>query len=319
MPLVPIIHSGQLRGEDANRIAALRRAGIQGDTSQIPALLQALKSPTHVTYAYTSLHALAQLGAVDALDAIGKTQNGSDEDLRRFAQVSRARLLAENNVQKSTDHKAQIAAKSRRFYIELGLTPAEMNAGVLAYVTPKVTPEGCAVISSDPGPTPVSVYAIRQVADMVYRDSLTPGVYENYAVLPEVTEVDFSKDYASALKMRLAPLSHDERVKTLVTEIAGKKTLRREDDYELQLAINEGKSATSAIADKLNYMASHRDEFTYTGFGALFRVLGGIGDPNSASLIEPFLHDKDNWVVYYADQNYQDVQRGVKRERVFAY
>ena len=318
-PLVPLVYSGRLRNEDANRVADLRRAGVQGDASQIPALLQALESPTHVTYAYTSLHALAQLGALDALDAVSKIQNGPDEDLKHFAQVSRARLLAEGKTQQTADRKTQIADKAQRFYTELGLTPADVNAGVLAYISPKTTAEGYTTISSDSGPTPVPVYAIREVADMIYRDSLTPGVYKDYADLPEVTAVDFSKDYASALKVRLAPLSHNERITILITELANKRVLRMEDDYELQLAINEGTSAIPAIAAKLNFMASHRDEYSNIGFAALFRVLGGIGLPSSASLIGSFLHDKDNSVAYYADQNYRDIGRGIKHERISAY
>lgn len=239
--------------------------------------------------------------------------------MRNFAQAARARLLAEGKVQQKADRKAQIADKTRRYYLELGMTPTDMSAGVFAYRNPKTTAEGYGVLSSEPGPTPVAVYAIRGMADMIYRDSLTPGVYQEYAALPEVAAVDFSQDYASALKMRLAALTHSERVTTLITELSNKKVLRAEDDYEIQLAINEGVAAVPAIADKLGYMALHRDECGYIGFAALFTVLRGIGDPNMAPLIKPFLQDKDNWVTYYANQNYRDVQRAIKRDRIQAY
>jgi len=319
MPLRSFVYSGRIRDEDANIIADLRRAGIQGDITQVPALRHALDNPRHITYVYTALHSLSQIGSIGALASVDKIKNGSDEDLRHFAQLARARLLAESKVEQTLDRKAWSANKVRIFYQEAGLTPADINAGVFIYRNPKTTSEGYGVLSSEPEPTPVAVYAIREMADMIYRDSLTPAIYGDYTALPEVAAVNFSQDYAAALKMRLAPLTHGDRIATLITELANKKVLRAEDNYELQLAINESASAIPAIEGKLKDMALNRSQYSYIGFAALFRVLGGIGIPNSASLVRPFLQDNDKWVAYYSDQIYLNLQRGIKHGRVFAY
>ena len=319
MPLRPFVYSGRIRDEDANIIADLRRAGIQGDITQVPALRQALDNPRHITYVYTALHSLSQIGCIAALASVDKIKNGSDEDLRHFAQSARARLLAESAVEQTTNRKARSANKVHTFYQEVGLTPADINAGVFVYRNPQTMSEGYGVLSSEPRPTPVAVYAIREVADMIYRDSLTPGGYGEYTALPEVAVVDFSQDYAAALKMRLAPLAHGERIATLITELSNQKVLHAEDNYELQLAINEGASAIPAIEGKLKDMELNRSRYSYIGFAALFRVLGGIGNPNSAPLVKPFLHDNDKWVAYYSDQVYLNLQRGIKHDRVFAY
>ena len=319
MPIKTFAYSGHLRDEDANLIADLRRAGIQSDTTKVPALREALDNPKHVTYVYTALHSLSQMGITGALNSVDKIRSSSDTDLSHFAHSAKARLLAESKVEQGLNHKTRSASKVHIFYQELGLTPADINASVFIYRNPQTTSEGYGVTFSETQPTPVAVYAIREMADMIYRDSLAPGVYEGYMALPTVAAVDFSQDYASALKMRLAPLTQGERVAMLITELSNKKVLRAEDNYEIQLAINEGVETIPAINMKLKDMDSNRSRYSYIGFAALFRVLAGIGDPKSASLVESFLHDNDQWVVYYSDQVYLDLHKGIKHDRVFAY
>lgn len=319
MPLKSVVYHGRLRDEDANKISGFRQAGIRGDASALPALRQALEKPRHMTYVYTSLHALAQLGDTDALPSVNKLGNNPDEDVAHFAVAAKARLLAEKRSKQVFDQKTQVVNKTERFYSAARLTPDDMNAGVLAYSSPKTTPEGYTVFSTNPGPTPTSVYALRELADMIYRDSLVSGYYQDYMALPEVAKTNFSLDYASALKMRFAPLPHDQRVSLLVDELSKKKSLRAEDDYEIQLVINEGELAVPVIADRLSGMTLQKNEYHYMGFAALFRVLSGIGDPNTAPLIEPFLRDQNTWVSYYANQSYGNVQKGTKRDRIQAY
>ncbi len=141
---MPVSHGsykyrGRPEAEDDIALAVLQRSGLSRDRSQVPNLIAALKAPNHPAYPYVALHSLAQLGATEALPAFSDYVSdtgpySSDADLRNFAIVSKARLLAESSCVNITDGKEQAKTKVRRFYQELGITAADINSHPLTQV-----------------------------------------------------------------------------------------------------------------------------------------------------------------------------------------
>ena len=215
--------SAQPSDKQSTELATLRRAGLQGDRSQIATLINNLTAPAHRAYVQTSLHALAQLGATEALPAIDKVcRDTSDRDNQGYARVARARLIAESGALGSVEGKVEASAKMSRFYQELALTPAELNTGLSHNQSASYQPQ------------PMEVYAVREIADMVYR-----GSYADYAALPGVAQVDFHADAPAALKMRLSAIVPERRLGTMIQELSQKKTLMMDDNFEIQLAAHE--------------------------------------------------------------------------------
>lgn len=317
-------YSGRLKPEDANRLADIRQAGLNGDNSQIPAITTLLQHPPHRSFTFTAVRALSRLGATESLPVFAAylpqtiMQPHQDSNLSNFVRAARARLLAESRTKNINDRQAQTATKVNQYYTELQLTSSDLNNGLAAYRTPQVDTNGMAVYSTGPRAISVEVYAVGELADMVYH-----GSYKDFASLPGIAQVNFQQDYQSALKMRLAPLSPSERLRTMIQELAHKTALRAEDDYEIQLAINEGPIASRSAAAELRKMdmdrAGYNQVNNHAGFAALFRIIQGVGDKGQAPVIEHFLHDSDTWVVYYAQSVYDDVSNGVKRGRIPAY
>ncbi len=313
-PTMPIVephytYAGRLNDIDANRTEDFRQAGLRGDRSHIPAMINVLKNPPHLGYTYTTLHALAQLGAVEALpiveayaqdDATGAWDE-TGGDLRNFSKASRARLLAESETQLITDSKVTSAAKVRRFYKELQMTPADLNDALISYyppLVPQMKPKSGERLVWPPADTspshPVGVYAVRELADMMYH-----GSYKDCAALPEISQVNFASDYPSALKMRLAPLSPSERLDTMLQELSQKTVLKHWDDYEIQLASNEGLSASHAAARLLQKMEAHPEQYSEVGFTALVRVMWGTGDQDKAPLVQHLLERVRHFAVVW--------------------
>lgn len=274
--------------EEQKRLRSLREAGLHGDHSQLPALVASLQNSRRQEDVQTTLYALAQLGdmkSLPAIDAFTQRNPGWAAE----AKVSRARLVAEATGGQGEDIAARAAAKVNRFYQELGLSPTDLNLAASRYQSTHSE-------KSDGVTTPpLEVYAMRELADMVYRGRRT-----GYAGLPGVTQVDFSKDYGSDLKFRLAPLSREQRLAWLISDLAHKKVLRGKDYYELQLAADGGIPASRMAIAKLWEMDKRRDQYTYTGFDALFEILFSIRNPEQAPLIAHFRQDRDPWVKHYA-------------------
>lgn len=321
-------YSGHVDREDLNPIAGLAEAGRRGDRSQIPSIIRILSAPPHPVYVFNGLHALARLGATEALpvfDAyIPQTiMQNADTDISNFAIAARARLLAESEARGINDPKARAAVKVKRFYSELSLTSAALNAAPLTYTKPQYVnvfnsrenqPQGTRILQNGQPITSIATYTLRELSDMVYQDG-----YKDYAALPDVARVDFSRDYPSALKIRLASLPHPQRLSTIIEELANKKFLRSEDSYEIQLAIAEGVPAGRAAASKLKEMDKRRDQYTSPGFSALFGVLDGVGDKEQRPVIEYFMHDANRSVAHFAKNVFFDVRDGIKGERRAAY
>jgi hypothetical protein len=307
--------SRALRDEDRNDVAAIRDAGHGRDQFQIPHIVEVLSKPPHFNYVYTGLHALAQMGAIEALSTVDLYVNDPSGYVSNYAVVAKARLLAESNANSMTDAKQVPAAKVARFYKELGLTSADLNAALLAFNHPELTASAKGPWTTGLPPlTPIGVYAMRELADMAY-----DGPYQDYISLPEVARVNFKDDYPSALKMRLAPLSREQRLHTLIEELANKKTLRMDDYYERQLAINEGKAASRLAAQKLQEMGNHHEQYASGGFSCLFGIIEAVGDKEQAPVVESFLNVTYPAVSHYAHQSYRDIKNSVRSDYKHGY
>lgn len=317
-------YRGVIRAQDAVKLAAMRQAGRQQDKSQVAMLVDSLNKPAHPMYPYAAMQALSKIGAVEAMPAfmpyLPKNDGfvPDDAELENFAQVAKARLLAENNSQGATNSKAGAEIKVGRFYKELGLTFSDLNTHPIMVSSLPYNLNGGFFATSAPSTRTREGFAMRELADMVYE-----GNYQDYASLPEVSGVDFTRDYCSALKMRLAPLSRQDRIATTIQELSHKMVLKNEDSYEIQLAINEGLPASQAAAMELKKMDKRRDIYNQvghnSGFNALFQIIWGVGDKDQAQLIAQFRNDQNDWVAYYAQIVYNDVKVGVPRQPIWGY
>ena len=187
--------SPQPLAKQANDLAALRQAGLMKDRSQVPALLAALKNPNDPfehSATISALHALAQIGATEALPAINTLTSAShDASLVNFAAAAKARVLAESGAQAIKDPQARVRAKLAALYHQAGLTPDALNLAAKEYQ---------ARVSTPGEPVPLGVCVMREAADVLYQEGVaSSGV--------EAAPPDYSLDPASALKVRLAGLS----------------------------------------------------------------------------------------------------------------
>ena len=317
-PLQQHSYVGQLRREDYNEVSSVIEAGRSLDHSQVPFIIRVLQSPPHVSYATAGLHALAKMGVLEGLPVIQSYIDTDTGDTGKYAVVVKARLLAENSASRINSDPQKAIAKVERLYKELNMTSGDLNNALIAFHTP-LTQQGTEGRTSQqfstlPPQPPIGVYAMRELADIVYN-----GSYKDYASLPQVAGVNFQADYPSALKMRLAAIPHQERLNTIIIELADKKALTPNDSYELQLAINGGKPAGHLAAQKLADMEAHHDQYASAGFSALFSVLSGVGDQEEAPILARFLNVPYPYVSHYAKQNYRFLMDGNRTESIVGY
>jgi len=286
-----------LRGvhsDESKQIASMRRAGITGDRTQVPAMIAVLSDPSHPhpLAIRTALHALAQLGATEALpfvDAVAQSKTLEPD----YVKVVRQRLLAESDARSTADTNAQAATKISTFYSGLGLTPDQLNAATAS------------LQSGSPKQPGLHLSALREIADMAYH-----GIYNDYAALPGVKQLNFQQDYPSALKIRLAPLARVDRVNAMIDDLAHTQSIGPKQKYEMQLLDDEGILASHAAAAQLQQMDSHRNQYPREGFEAIFSVLSGAGDSTQAPLVDHYTQDQDGYIAYFASNAYPDVKAG---------
>ncbi len=290
--------------DEYDYLAGIRVAGLNRDSSRLADMVACLKSTDPASVA-TGLHALAHLGDERAIPDVEQVvQNYPAGYIRAEAKSARARLLAESTGRSLTIPGDRAGVKTTKFMSEEGIDATILNAGVLAYYSSSGEGQGL----------PHEVDSLRELADMAYRE---PDA--DYLALPLLQKINFSQDPGSTLKIKLAVMPKAARVPWMINELAHKTILHKEDALLTQLAVDEGTSSSQQVAIKLTEMDAQRDQYTYTGFSALFDVLRGIGDSRQAPTVEHFLNDKDTWVAYYAQQVYPDVKRGLRRQYAIGY
>ncbi len=290
--------------KQANELTIFRKAGLTKDRSLASALIIALKNPPERFYTFVALHALAQMGATEALPAINALLATShDTGLVNYAITAKARLLAESGAQAIKDPKVRAQVKLAMLYQQTGLTPNALNAAAKEYQ----------VFVGTPGtPVPIGVCLMREAADVLYQEGVASSAVE--AAPP-----DYSLDPASALKVRMAPLSPKERINALIEQLANMKTYMPSEPYAIQLLADMGLAAEQAVDAKLVDMDLHQEQYDGLGFRALFDVLRGIGDASQTSLVQDFARDPTREAADAAAGALADVSAGRKLVLAMGY
>lgn len=281
--------------EECDQIVLMRRAGLTNDHSRVPLVISILDAPSHPhpLVVRTALHTLAQLGATEALPAFDVVAQSKLVE-PGYLEAMRQRLLAESQAASAPAGTKRAETKIALFYKGLSLTPSQVRT---ANLNTNARMAGVA--------TPTEVLATREVADMAYH-----GNHTDYKSLDGVTQISNTSDIPSVLKLRLAPLSRTLRVQTLIDDLAQSKVLSVKQDYEMQLADDEGTLASQAAAAKLQDMDKNRGQYPREGFEAIFNVLSGAGDATQATLVEHYTHDSNGYIAYFAKNTYPEVRAG---------
>ena len=285
--------------EDEIHVVAMRKAGIENDHTQIPFLVATLQHPSGWQPTFAALHSLAQLGATKALPTINALiQKNQDDGTIKFARVARARLIAESSTKKIPNVNKRAEAELNRFLTELQLTSKQLSTTLES--------QGKAALQRSPS-TSVEVYALREVADMIYlKHDLALSRHAKDLGIP------FDVDDPAAEKMRLAQLSRKDRLNMLLEELATARALTPYIFYTTQLAVDEGLPASRLAGEKLKYMQTHREQYPLqTGFTTMFSVIAGVGDKEQAPIVARFQTKNPSWLT-----DYDKLARSDKPQRV---
>lgn len=301
--------------QDQDEPARLHMSGLHGDRTQIPAMIAALQKPQpNWAYSCPALHALSRMGATEALPAITQLiQSKNYPIISREAEVAKARLLAEDST-KGLSGGSQAKAKIEGFYSNLGLTSDDINTRVEVYQS-DLSQQLKANMYDGTLLKPLELFAMEEIADMVYH-----GSYSDYASLSGVARLNFESDDASALKIRLAPLTQPQRLTTLIDELANDASDDTKNLYRMQLISDEGVAGANAIAIKLRQMDANKPKYSRENFRTMFRTLVAIGDASQIPLVGHFKaqgDEKSKAVTEVVDT--MDLRKGMKNQFVPGY
>ncbi len=305
-------YSGSLGGEDAEHLYTIETAGRHLDKSKISSIVSGLNNPKHKDFPYALMLAAARMGAAEALPQIDKYAD--DPSFANYARVIRCRLLAEASVQEVPNSQKRSVAKIRKFYDELNLNVADINATVVQAYLPTATEAKTFTFGDNHPDDSVAIYALREVADMAYQDK-----EHTIALLPSVKSLYFDLDYPASLKMKLASLSQDERIAWLIEDLANKTSSTPEADYEITLLADEGEIGSSVALTKIAWMARNPSKYPVGSVG--YQVLAGVVEAVADSSQAPRVQSLRQYAVIgdSFDQLYQNVLAGRKRPRKIGY
>ncbi|MGI4791419.1 MAG: hypothetical protein ACRYFS_21535 [Janthinobacterium lividum] len=282
-----------VRGGNAQRLTDITAAGLNHDMSQTNAIVLVLTNPPHPDFKKAALLALARLGAVEAEPTINSVIAGNDIDTSNYAKAALARLIAENTGQGQSESVAA-TAKIAALLQASGLTVTEINMTVANHYK-----NG----GGSDGPQPIEIYALREVADMIYQDTNM-----DFTKVPAVSQLKFEQDYPALLKIKLSSLATNERIETIISDLADKKTLTTKDYYEMQLGVNYGLPASQAAAAQLHKMSTAGIQYSPQGFTALLQILHGVGDKDQAALFSSLMASENlEWM-------YPDIKNGIPHQ-----
>ncbi len=300
VPKAGLCYSGGLTKAEANQVVSLRQAGLTGDTSQIQAMRDIVKNP-YATNAHTfapsvdellvttALRALTRLNATEAISDIDLLVQNTKQHypgLANFATVQSARLKAEQVTATDSNFQARLS----NFYHALGLTPSEINTGAAKYRKQYyASPEGRRL------PLPVEIYAMREVAEMIYTLPLQSSMES-----ANVLGLDFSLDAPSKLKVRLASMPPPQRISTLVDDTTSTVAMSETQDYQLQLLLDNRSSASQVIMQQIKLAEQNEtapsSQENHERLANLIRELGDTGDKNLLSIVSEHISSPDNHI-----------------------
>jgi hypothetical protein len=308
---------------DQTRLSRIHDGGVRGDRTVIPDIVATLEYPCSVPrevaggnfnplsqadpfYTEIALRAAIRLHAIEALPEIDRLIAVNDPDVSTFARVARARILAEDAMGSVSDTRRRAARQISSFYGELGLTPADLNSALRLYKKPLLNAAGRQVLQVGAVRlVSVGVYAIREVADMVYS-----GDSRNYLALADVTSLDFKDDTPSAIKLQFARPTRAARAAALVEGLSYWQPGVQYDArsrYIKRLAVDEGPSAAQAAINKLQKMEASPRSYPENSFYDLIDVVSDAGDKKQGARLEKF-HDARRQVA----SRLQTAIRGLK-------
>ncbi len=128
---------------------------------------------------------------------------------------------------------------------------------------------------------------MREIADIVYHSPV-----HDLKGIPIASSLEVKSDYPTQLKMQLVGLSEAKRIDWIINDLAHKKALTPNQEFEIQLAEEYGASAGKAALALLVRMDSHREEYKSAGFDAMIRIVYGSGY-QASQVQEHFLNDPD--------------------------
>ena len=289
---------------DADRLTALRLAGIAGDRSQIPVLIAALNSPSD-SVETTALLALAQMGATRALPAMGRIIQWPLNDwIGNYATAARVRLIAEAGAPEPAPAGARLQSKLAAFLTLMKLRPAQITAALEAQRRQAFSAAG----------DTLPVCACEQIADMIYRSGLS-----DTRPLPVLRGLDLGLVPGARLKIQLAQMPKGRRLPWMIARIAESPIAGRAELRLIQLAADEGRPAARAAGAKLREIRLHRSRYRFSGFAGLFDVIRSAGDPTQAALVGSFTHDQNRWVAFVAQDSLPSIERGQREQVLTGY
>jgi hypothetical protein len=276
---------------DKKRLMSVRDMGRHRVAIAIPDLIAVLteQPPVNTDLAITAIHSLAQMGAEEALPALDNyvalqtdtaVHQFPDVGLLNFIKAARARLVAEESARNFKTEPQKTNAKVVSLCQELGLSVAGINKAATTYKAQYPGPW------HNP-PLPVGVYAMREIADIVYDSPV-----HDLKSVPVANALEGKSDYPSQLKLQLVGLAEAQRIEWLINDLAHKKALTPDQEYELQLVEAYGIPAGNAAVGMLARMDNHRDEYKGGGFDALIHVVYETGY-QAAQVQEHYRDDPD--------------------------
>ena len=269
--------------EESLQLLHFREAGIRGDRSQMPTLIKALApnvQPEFHTqnegvsawYNHVALRALSEMPTMETVPAIDMLIASSPAPGDNLARVVRARIIAECQADTSNGPEAAQAILTR-FYKELNLTSEKMSAALKSaskdeaqdnktFANSQQRPNQATLENTAPSvKNSIEVgsllwYARAEIADMIYH-----GDANGWLSLPEIKNFDFSGDFGSLIKVKIAYLAPQARIDWLIDDLSKKPTERLDEDYELQLALDEEPIAGKVALAKLKELDAHRTDY----------------------------------------------------------
>ena len=212
----------------------------------------------------------------------------------------------------------QARAKVNEFYRQLGITPIEFKQAT-DQLTGSDTDYRHSVHGRYAGS--VTFYALRELADMIYR-----GNYRDYMSLATVKTLDFSKDTATALKLKAAQIPKPERAQWLVNNLTSREMMIGDADMVAQLASDEGKAATTLVAARLRLMNANREKYMYVGkyksdnrFRMLTDFLYYNGAVEQKEVVALVYTDEKGGLGDWAKAKVAAMDSGVRRQYVAGY
>ena len=302
--------------ETREYLAQMRTAGLAHDRSQIPLLIQSVRETAAEKYFATALHSLAQIGGPEALQVTEETlQNiGENGSMYHYAQAVHARLLAQNAAYKlkgATLHQRAVVCLNTFLEAMGHANAASLNAAVNKQIVDMQF-----MVHRETGR---NIYALRELADIIYHTF-------DLALLHAAKSagVDFDQDVGARYKAHLAPLTAKQRIDWIVEHLSSAPAFTGAENFLVQLAADQGKTASRAAAAKLHEMDQHQGKhaikFT-NGVGGIHRyfpsyygllyIIQAVGDSDQEPMLARNLNNPEPAIASHVRQIYKTVKAGI--------